>query len=158
MQIVIFYSHQALRVEMFFPKCSSEWVALMMPGCVYMIFTFSFSSFEVHILQRVTVHRTRQSKQQQTRRRALAQTHSHAHTREIMLIYISMLILDSNDPLQFRPYMPFFCLRAGSVQRHYVFGLLVHPSVCPVLVNAISQKCLQGISSNLLQTSTWTWG
>lgn len=30
--------------------------------------------------------------------------------------------------------------------------------VCPSSVNAISQECLEGISSNLVQTLTWTQG
>jgi len=32
------------------------------------------------------------------------------------------------------------------------------PSVRPVLMNMISQECLEGISSNLAQTSAWTQG
>lgn len=35
-----------------------------------------------------------------------------------------------------------------------IFGL----SVRPILMNMISQECLEGISSNLAQTSAWTQG
>ena len=48
----------------------------------------------------------------------------------------------------------FSCLRAGDSRDwgDYIFGL----SIGPILVNTISQECLEGISLNLPQMSTWT--
>lgn len=52
----------------------------------------------------------------------------------------------------------FFCLCTGESHgwRHYVLGLLIHPSVHPILMNTISQERLERNSWNLARTSTWT--
>lgn len=52
--------------------------------------------------------------------------------------------------------------KQGLIEPYFVFFSFIMflgcPSVCPILVSAISQQRLEGISSDLPQTSTWIQG